>query len=74
MARTRQAKALEALKFKKCKCGRFAGDTVCQCRIDQVRKDALADKNVQLCLDMAAKREEENTTTEYDGGDIALKN
>lgn len=36
----------------KCKCGRFLGSPLCQCRIEQCRRDMLAQDNIQLLMKM----------------------
>jgi len=41
----------------KCSCGRFKGSPLCQCRIDQVRREMVADEQLKMCLQMGAETE-----------------
>jgi hypothetical protein len=42
---------------EKCECGRFKGDVVCQCRIEQVRREMVSDEQLKMCLQMGAETE-----------------
>ena len=51
----RQRAKLEAQQTagpEKCECGRFKGEVVCQCRIDQVRREMVAGEQIKMCLEM----------------------
>lgn len=39
------------------RCGRWAGDVLCQCRVNEVMRATREDEQVKLCLKMAEQNE-----------------
>jgi hypothetical protein len=39
------------MKPSHCRCGRFIGAVVCECRIQQVRRQMVSGKQFELCME-----------------------
>jgi hypothetical protein len=44
-------------QVKRCKCGLYVGGTVCQCKINQIRREMRDGDNMLLALKCADRRE-----------------